>query len=192
MVFPVRSTPWTPAEYLAMERAAGARSELIDGQVVAMAGASRAHSLIAINLGREISGALRGQPCETYDGDMRVKLEGTGYVYPDLAIACGEPRFEDDHLDTLVDPTVIFEILSPSTEAFDRGEKFARYRRIGSLREYVLVSQDRARVERYARAGELWVLTVVEGLDGELALESADCRVPLRAVYERVEVSGEA
>jgi len=189
MAFPVRSTPCTPSEYLALERAASVRSELIDGRVVAMAGASRAHSLIAINLGREVSGALRGQPCETYDSDMRVKVADTGYVYPDLTIACGEARFEDDHLDTLVDPTVIFEILSPSTEAFDRGEKFARYRRIGSLREYVLVSQDRARVERYARAGDLWVLAVVEGLDGVLALESAPCRIPLRAVYERVAVA---
>ena len=180
-------TTYSPDEYIVRERAAEFRSEFIDGRIVAMAGASRAHSLISINLGREVSAALRGRDCETYDSNMRVKVADTGlYTYPDLTIACGRPEFEDGQLDTLTNPSVIFEILSASTEAYDRGEKFARYRRLSSLREYVLVSQTSARVERFARAGDVWVLTAIEGMDGVLELESVECRLSLGDIFERV------
>lgn len=185
-------TTYSPDEYIVRERAAEFRSEFIDGQLVAMAGASRAHSLISINLGREVSAALREQECETYDSNMRVKVANTGlYTYPDLTIACGRPEFEDGELDTLTNPSVIFEILSSSTEAYDRGEKFARYRRLPSLREYVLISQSSPRVERFARAGEVWVMTAIEGMDGVLELDSVRCRLSLGDVFERVSFSGE-
>src|SRR6476661_5007696 len=142
---------YTSDQYLALEREAEYRSELVNGQIYSMSGASREHNLITTNLSREISTQLRGKPCETYSSDMRVKISPTGmYTYPDVTVACGEPRFEDDHVDTLLNPTVIVEVLSPSTEAYDRGEKFAHYRKLDTLSDYVLISQDKARVEHFA------------------------------------------
>ncbi len=154
---------FTPEQYLALERKAAFKSEYFDGCIRAMAGASRAHNLIALNLGSEIRSQLRDRPCETYVSDMRVRTGPSGlYTYPDVVVVCGEPRFEDDELDTLLNPTVIVEVLSPSTEAADRGRKFASYRRLASLQEYVLVAQDRACVERYTRQGDEWLLTELE------------------------------
>lgn len=178
----------TPEEYLALERAAEFRHELIDGQIVAMSGASRRHNLIAINLAREVSSQLRGRPCEVYATDMRVSVAPTGlYTYPDLTGLCGEPRFEDGHTDTLVNPAVIVEILSPSTEAYDRGEKFSQYRRLDSLVEYVLVAQDKLRVEHFRRRDTQWVLTELASPDAVLELESLGCAVRLADLYERVD-----
>jgi Uma2 family endonuclease len=120
---------------------------------------------------------------------MRVKVRETGlYTYPGVAVACGEPRFEDSHVDTLLDPTIIVEVLSDSTEGYDRGAKFAHYRRLASLREYVLIAQDAMRVERYVREGECWVLTEATDPAEALALTSVGCTIPLRDVYERVEL----
>ena len=159
----------------------------MNGRVYAMTGASREHNLIAGNIFREISTRFRGRPCEVYMSDMRVKVSETGmYTYPDVVAVCGEPAFEDSHVDTLLDPAVIVEVPSESTERYDRGEKFAHYRRLASLREYVLVAQDRVRVEHYARQGEQWLLTAIEELDAELPLPSLDCVLRLRDVYERV------
>lgn len=178
----------TPEAYLARERAATERSEYVNGQVYALAGTSREHSLIAANLIRELSTQLRGRPCETYANDMRVKVSATGmYTYPDIVVACGEPRFEDAHVDTLLDPTVVVEVLSPSTEAYDRGAKFAHYRRLPSLREYVLVSQHQPLIERFERRGESWWLGDAIGLDSSIMLTSIECTLALRDVYERVE-----
>lgn len=133
----------TPAEYLAAERTAAEKSEYINGHVYAMAGASRVHNLIVVNTVSELRTQLRGGRCEAYANDMRVKVERTGiYTYPDVIGLCEEPRFEDENVDTLLNPTVIIEVLSPSTERCDRGEKFAHYRRLESLREYILVAQD--------------------------------------------------
>jgi Uma2 family endonuclease len=179
----------TPEEYLALERASEFRSELIDGQIVAMSGTSRAHSLIVVNLAREISVQLRGRPCEIYIADMRVRVAPTGlYTYPDLAGLCGEPRLEDGHHDTLTNPALVIEVLSPSTEAYDRGEKFAQYRALDSLCEYVLVAQDRMRVEHYRRQEAQWVLTALDGPDAVLNLESIGCTVRLADIYEKVEL----
>ncbi len=124
----------TPADYLAAERKSALKSEYINGHVYAMAGASRVHNLIALNTASELRAQLRGRPCEAYVNDMRVKVERTGmYTYPDVIALCEEPRFEDENVDTLLNPTVIIEVLSPSTERYDRGEKFAHYRRLESL-----------------------------------------------------------
>ena len=180
----------TPTEYLRRERSALHKSEYRDGEVVAMTGASRAHNLIASNLCRELSQQLRGGPCEVYVADMRVKVNEAGlYTYPDVVAACGEIRFEDDVTDTLFNPTLVVEVLSWFTEAYDRGEKFALYRRLESLQEYLLLAQDRVRAEHYVREGDRWAFIELNSLDDVLTLPSIDCRVRLADVYERVELT---
>jgi Uma2 family endonuclease len=186
-------TRYTPEQYLALERKAEFKSEYCDGVITAMSGASRPHGLISLNLGGELRAQLKGRPCEAFVGDMRVRF-GTSprYTYPDIVVACGDPRFEDDELDTLLNPTVIVEVLSPSTESYDRGRKFELYRRIASLREYVLVAQDRVLVERFTRQGEGWVLTEFRSRKDVLGLDSIDCQVPLAEIYDKVSVLEES
>jgi Uma2 family endonuclease len=182
---------YTPEHYLALERQAQHRSEYINGCIFAMAGASRQHNLIAGNVFGELRAQLRGRPCEVYINDMRVKISITGlYTYPDVVALCGDPVFEDAHVDTLLNPGVIIEVLSDSTEAYDRGEKFAHYRRLKSLRHYVLIAQDKVRVEHYVRQGEQWVLSEASALDSTVPLASIGCEVVLREIYERVEFPG--
>ena len=177
----------TPEEYLAIERKAEFKSEYDNGFVYAMSGASREHNLIASNLNGALWPQLRGRPCESYMADMRVRAGASRlYSYPDVTIVCGEPRFLDAEVDTLLNPTVIVEVLSRSTESSDRGRKFGHYRKLQSLREYVLIAQEEVLVERYLRRGEEWLLTVLSDLDDVLRLESIECEVPLRTIYERV------
>ncbi len=180
----------TPEEYLTIERQSEIRSEYLHGEMFAMGGSSREHNLIVTNLSREISIQLRGRPCETYTNDQRVHIPATGvYTYPDLVVACGEPRFQDQQFDTLLNPTVIIEVLSPNTEAYDRGEKFESYRTIESLKEYVLVAQDKPQVEHYLRQdGNRWLLTAVSGLDARVSLPSIQCELALSEIYERIEL----
>lgn len=178
----------TPAEYLAAERKAAEKSEYINGHVYAMAGASRVHNLIALNAASELRAQVRGRPCEVYANDMRVKVERTGmYTYPDVVGLCDGPRFEDDSVDTLLNPAVIIEVLSPSTERYDRGEKFAHYRRLESLREYILIAQDIRRVEHYRREGDSWVLTEISEPDAALDIPSLSATLRLSDIYDRVE-----
>lgn len=177
----------SPAEYLALERLAEYKSEYCNGQVFAMSGASRAHNLITGNLAGTVGNHLKGRPCEMYIADMRVKVAASGlYTYPDVAVACPPIQLEDEHSDTLLNPSVIIEVLSPSTEKYDRGEKFAHYRRLASLQEYVLVAQDRMRVEHYLRDGEHWILTELNQPETVLELPSIECQVPLRDIYDKV------
>ena len=184
---PLAQPIYTPDEYLRLERAADHKSEFVNGRIYSMGGASRAHNAIVFNLAREVGTQLRGRPCEAFVSDMRVKVRHTGlYTYPDLVALCDEPRFEDSAVDTLLNPSVIVEVLSDSTEKYDRGEKFAHYRRLESLREYILVSQDRRRVERYVRHGDGWVLTEVSG-EASLVIETLGCTIPLADLYDRVE-----
>lgn len=180
----------TPEEYLTIERQSEIRSEYLHGEMFAMGGSSREHNLIVTNLSREISTQLRGRPCETYTNDQRVHIPAKGvYTYPDLVVACGEPRFQDQQFDTLLNPTVIIEVLSPNTEAYDRGEKFESYQTIDSLKEYVLVTQDKPRVEHYLRQeGNRWLLTAVSGLDARVSLPSIQCELALSEIYERIEL----
>jgi Uma2 family endonuclease len=183
---------FTPEEYLARERASDHRSELINGRIYATAGASRRHSLIVGNLFGEIRNRLRGRPCEAHPGDLRVRVEATDlYTYPDIAALCGAPELDDEQGDTLLNPSVIVEVLSPSTESYDRGQKFAHYGRLASLREYVLVAQDAVSVEQYVRNGDAWTYVAIADLDGSLRLESLACEIPLRAIYENVELGGD-
>ena len=178
---------FTPQEYLSLERKSPTRNEYFRGEIFAMAGASRKHNLIAGNLNGEIRDQILDRPCEVYTSDMRVWIKPSGlYTYPDVVVVCGEPEFQDREVDTLLNPTVIFEVLSETTEACDRGVKFGHYRRIPTLREYVMVSQDRMLVERYTRQGNDWLLSELTGADQVLRLDSIDCEVPLDRIYAKV------
>jgi Uma2 family endonuclease len=178
----------TPQEYLALERRAERKSEYLRGEMFAMTGASREHNLIAANVSRELGQQLRERPCEVYQAGMRVKVSVTGlYAYPDVTVVCGEPQFEDAQVDTLLNPTVLVEVLSPSTADYDRGGKATHYRSLPSLQEYILISQDRALVEHYARQGpDQWLLTERHSLDDTLVLKSIHCRLPLTEIYLKV------
>jgi Uma2 family endonuclease len=180
---------YSPAEYLALERKAESKSEYRDGVIYSMSGASREHNIISLNLGAEINRCLRDRTCEAYAGDMRVLVDATGlYTYPDLAVACDDPQFLDGEFDVLLNPTLIVEVLSPSTEGYDRGKKFGHYRRVDSLREYVLVSQDRVWVEQYTLQEGNWVLKESNRRDDLLRLTSIGCEVSLRDIYAKVQV----
>ena len=186
----VPKTKLTAAEYLAIEKAAEFKSEFYDGEMFAMSGASREHNRVKENLIGEMFMRLKDGPCETYSSDQRVAVNRTGlYTYPDIVILCGPGEFDPADRDTLINPTAIVEVLSPSTERYDRGMKFRHYQQIPSLREYVLVSQDEMVVERFARRPDgTWVLTTFADPDGEFGLESAPVRVPLADVYRGVEL----
>ena len=182
----------TPEEYLAKERKALTKSEYRDGQVHALPGASRKHNLIAVHITGELYIQLRTRSCEIYTNDMRVKVSSAGlYTYPDVVVVCDEPRFEDSHFDTLLNPTVLIEVLSPSTAAYDRGEKFAAYQKLDSLCEYVLISQDSVCVEHYLREGQEWNLTEFRSLTDVFRLISIDCELSLQAIYAKVQFSQE-
>lgn len=191
----------TVEDYLGLERQSDERHQFIDGQIYAMAGESLAHSMICFNLAMILGNQLRATPCRGLSPNMKIrsgpahKHSRKGmFSYADASVVCGEPRFHDEHRDVLLNPTVIVEVLSPSTEAFDRGDKFHRYRaHLDSLRDYLLVSSASAVIDHFRRnaAGE-WLLTSVEGLEAELLVESIGCRLPLAEVYERVEFPPEA
>lgn len=178
----------TPEAYLARERVAETKSEYIDGMLVAMSGATRAHILITVNITSALHGQLRDRPYEVYAQDMRVRtIEGGMYSYPDVVVVCGTSEFQDNEFDVLLNPTLIVEVPSDSTEGYDRGLKFARYRRRPSLQDYVLVAQDWVSVERYSRHGEHWLLTEATSLDQVIDLPSIGCVLALRDVYDKVE-----
>ena len=182
-------TYFTPEEYIALERKAEYKSEYFDGHIMAMSGASRQHNLIVMNISAELHHQFKGRGCEVYTNDMRVRPSPRDtYVYPDVVVVCGEPEFEDDVFDTLLNPIVIVEVLSPSTEAYDRGEKFARYKHLASLQEYVLVSQDMVWVEHHRRHGTQWMLSHYRVLEEVLRLPAIGCELPLRDIYARITV----
>lgn len=178
----------TSHEYLAWERRQETRHEYVNGEIHAMTGASREHNLINGNLFAALHFQLRGKPCEIYNNDMRVKVSETGmYTYPDIVAACGEPEFDDAEMDTLLNPVLIIEVLSESTEAYDRGAKFLHYRNLPSLQDYLLVAQSEYRIEHYVRqAGNRWLLTEYRNIEEALTLTSVDCELRLRDLYERL------
>jgi Uma2 family endonuclease len=178
----------SPGEYLTHERTAETRSELYAGELFAMSGASRGHNLIVTNLVRVLGTQLLGRECELYANDMRVRIPQTSsYTYPDLVVVCGEPRFEDGELDTLVDPTLIVEVLSPSTADYDRSGKFEHYRTLPSLLEYLVLAQDRAHAELWVRQPDgRWLFSDVSSREAVLRLSSIGCELPLAEVYRRV------
>lgn len=189
MSLPRTLSYFSPEEYLAFERGTDARHEYLDGHVYAMAGESIEHSRICVNVAGELRALLKGSPCEVLSPNMKVVTSPSGlFSYPDVVVICGEPQFYDERRDILTNPTIVFEVLSPSTEAYDRGEKFLRYRtQIETLREYVLVSQHRPLVEHYVRRPDgSWSYSSVGGLSEAIDLPSIDCRLPLSEIYDRI------
>ncbi len=186
----VAQTYLTPEEYLAFERKATTKHEYLNGQIVAMSGASFAHNFLTMNVANQLYNQLIGGECQVAASDMRVKATQTGsYFYPDVVVVCGEPRAEDDTFDTLLNPTLIVEILSPSTETYDKGEKFEHYQQIASLKDYILISQDKVHIEHYCRQGTGWLQTEFQELSDVLLLRSIDCELRLQDVYRRVEIA---
>jgi Uma2 family endonuclease len=184
---------FTPDEYLALERQSEIRHEFLDGTVYAMAGESPTHSAICFNLAGALHPQLRETNCRGFSPNMKVRAGEAGlYAYPDLAVACGEAFFHDKHGDVLLNPTVIFEVLSRSTQTYDRGEKFERYKSIETLRDYVLVSQDRPHLEHFSRRPDgTWSHTELDGTDAALTLDSINCRVSLADIYDRIDFPAE-
>ncbi|HEV2722843.1 MAG TPA: Uma2 family endonuclease [Thermoanaerobaculia bacterium] len=178
----------SPEEYLRLERAAETKSEYDDGVMYAMAGASEPHNMIVGNLNWSFRNRLASR-CRTYPSDMKVRvLNPTRFYYPDVTITCDVPRFADDQKDVLLNPLIVFEVLSPDTADLDRGRKFHGYQTIDSLQEYVLISQDGYLVEHYRRDGAHWVYTPVEGRDAHVALPAVGCELPLEEIYRQVEI----
>jgi len=179
----------TPEEYLEIERAAEFRHEYYNGQMYLIPGGSLQHAVIIANLTAALHQALRSRPCLVANADLRTRTAAEGlYTYPDVSVVCGRPKFADRRTDTLVNPSLIVEVLSPSTERKDRGVKFAQYRTVESLQEYALVSQEEHRVEVFRRQeGGHWLLTEFVGLEAHARFESVDTSIPLAEIYLKVE-----
>ena len=178
----------TPDQYLELERRASIKSEYFRGEMFAMSAASYRHNLIAANIIGELGSRLRGQDCTPLGSDMRVATSPAAlYTYPDVVIVCGPPRFLDQQFDTLLNPAAIFEILSPSTQDYDRGSKFELYRTIPSLRDYILIAQDRVHLEHFSREPNgNWLLQESNQLDSSLTIPTLDLSLPLAEIYRRV------
>jgi Uma2 family endonuclease len=181
---------YTAEEYLKLERAAEFRHEFLDGQIFAMAGESLSHSRICINLAIEAGSKLKGKPCEALSPNMKVRTSAASlFAYPDLTIVCGKPQFHDTKKDVLTNPQVIFEVLSPSTETYDRTTKFHRYR-MGNetLTDYILVSQDKTFVEHFTKQPDgNWLYRSLSEMTEVLRIEIIDCELSLQEIYDRVE-----
>src|SRR5437762_9925576 len=178
----------SPQEYLRLERAAEYKSEYLNGEIFAMSGASRKHNLLTVNISASLNQQLRGKPCEVYASEMRVKVRATGlYTYPDVVVVCGEPQLEDEYFDTLLNPTVLVEVLSRSTERYDRIAKTSYYRTIDSLAEHLLVAQDEIRAEQYVRQADgQWLQYEYLNLGSLVKLPSIDCTLKLSDIYDRI------
>ncbi len=180
-------TLFTAEEYLDLERKATFKSEYLSGQIYAMSGASLTHTRITLDLATELNIQLKEHECEVVTNDMRVKTTPIiSYFYPDIVVFCGEPEFEDISFDTLLNPVIIIEVLSPSTEEYDRGEKFDYYKQISSLKEYILVSQDKVSVEHYRLQDTQWTKDVFHTRKDMLTLPSIKCQLTLEDIYTRV------
>jgi Uma2 family endonuclease len=179
----------TEEEYLTVERQAEFRSEYFAGEMFAMAGASRRHNRIVTNLVVALDSQLRARPCNVYSNDMRVKAQNTGlFTYPDVVVTCGEERFADGANDVLLNPLVIIEVLSDSTEAYDRGKKFENYQSIESLKEYLLVSQNSQRVEQFVRqSSKNWIYSESHELSEAILIQSIEGELKLEDIYLKVE-----
>jgi Uma2 family endonuclease len=179
----------TEAQYLDLERDLETKNEFFDGEMFAMSGGTPVHSQIATNLAREFGNKLKGQDCIPYNSDLRLKVEATGLLtYPDLSVVCGRLQFAPGTDDTVVNPTLIIEVLSDPTEAYDRGKKFENYRQMPSLREYLLVSQKEPRIEQFARQeNQQWLLREATGLKATLTLPPLEIQISLAEVFAGME-----
>jgi Uma2 family endonuclease len=178
----------SPEEYLAFERNASNKNEYFDGEVFAMSGASPEHVLIVTNVVAEFRQQLKPRPCTVYSTDLRIKVSPTGlYTYPDVVVLCGEAKFDDAQKDTLLNPTLIIEVLSDSTKDYDRGGKFEHYRTLESLLEYILIAQDKPHVEQFVKqADKRWLLSETNNVSDTIYLPSIDCSLALVEIYDKV------
>lgn len=178
----------TPEEYLAEEEKADHKSEYYNGEMFAMGGGSVNHNLIAGNVHAGLRQSLSSRPCRVFMNDVRLHIKSSGlYTYPDVMVVCGKIEFAPKRDDTVLNPIVIVEVWSESTQSYDRGKKFAMYRQIPSLQEYVMIDQAQPYVEHYRREGNFWVLETLEQMDAILTLPSLECEMPLAVMYEKVE-----
>lgn len=181
-------TPITPQEYLAFERQAEEKHEFVDGIIYAMSGASLRHNTIAWNISANLHFQFRGRNCQAMASDMRVKVNETDYVYPDIVGLCGDVKLEDEQVDTLLNPTVIIEVLSKSTQNYDKNKKMALYQNLPTVQDYVLVAQDEYRVEHYQRKSQnQWLLTILTESAQILQLSSVNAEILFQDIYARVE-----
>ncbi len=178
----------SPEEYLRLERQSEHKSEYVNGEIFAMTGASLKHNLVAGNIFGELRQQLKGRQCHAYVADMRVKVTATGlYTYPDVVVIRGEPEFEDKYFDTLLNPTLLVEVFSQSTERYDRIAKSSYYRTLDSLAEHLLVAQDEVRLEQYVKQPDgQWLLFECCSLDNVIELSSISCSLAVRDVYDKV------
>jgi Uma2 family endonuclease len=177
---------WLEGERASLE----SRSEYVAGEVFAMTGASAEHNAIVMNIGSELRAQMKGRPCQVYANDMKVLIQSAdASKYPDLVAFCGAPEFHDGRRDVLLNPALIVEVFSDSTEAYDRGDKFFLYRQIPSLREYLLISQHRVLVELFTRGEDnRWTLTEFNSLEDQVPLTSVECDLVVSEVYDKVEL----
>lgn len=183
-------TLYTPEMYLEIDRQSEIKHEYFNGEIFAMTGASRKHNLITANITASLNLQLKGRPCEVYASDMRVKVSASGlYTYPDVVVVCGEPIFEDKEIDTLINPTVIIEVISQSTEGYDRGEKSGNYRKLDSLSEYILISQNKSHIEHFVRQPDnQWLLSETDDVVAIIDLLSIRCKLAMADIYDKVEI----
>lgn len=184
----------TTEMYLALEEQSDVRHEYYAGHVFALAGGSENHTIICVNILTDLNIQLRARACTVYNSDMKLKIERTGlYTYPDVAVVCGPPRFDDAKRRVLLNPTIIIEVLSESTERYDRGRKFQHYRSIETLQEYLLVAQDAYQIDHYVRQpGDLWLLSSTIGEEARIELASIGCVLTMHDVYLKVDFSAES
>jgi len=189
MAQPAEHRYYTPEEYFAIEEHAEYRNEYIDGEIFAMSGGTANHNRIAGDLFSVLNSALAPKGCEAFINDLRVQLqESRRYTYPDIVIVCGTLEFVKKRKDTITNPIVIIEVLSDSTKDYDRGSKFTAYRNIESLREYVLIEQNRVHIESFAKENDgTWRLREYDALTGDLPLIALDIVIPIKDIYRRVE-----
>lgn len=179
----------TPQEYINVERKSTLKSEYLSGEIIAMSGASNEHNLITVNTVTGLYNQLTEKGCRVFASDMRVGIgAGDSYFYPDVTVVCEKPRFEDNEFDTLLNPIVVIEVLSQSTEASDKGEKFRRYQQLASLQEYILISQDQVRVEHRLRQDKNWISSELTSLEDILQFISVEAELSLQQIYRFVEI----
>ena len=175
-------------EYLAIDREADYKSEFVAGDIFAMGGASPKHVLIAGNIAGELRNRLRDTNCQVYSADLRIQAETDNvYYYPDVVVVCGRPEYRDSRRDTVTNPLVIVEVLSPATRNYDRGDKFAHYRRLDSLRVYILIDQEACHVEHFVRKEGIWEFSEIDDCEGSLVIPTLDITIELTEIYAKLE-----
>ena len=186
-----RQRLFTEEEYLSLEDEALEKSEFFQGRIYAMAGGSYDHAAISLNIGGELRSLVKGKNCQLSSSDTRVKIPNSSLnTYPDVTVICGKPELHlYNNSQTILNPMLIVEVLSPTTEKYDRGFKFENYKQISTLTDYLLVAQDRAKVEHFVRQpDDSWSCTVSEGLDATVKIASLECELPLAEIYLKVDL----